>query len=127
MASSPNTEKVIAYALLVMTAVTGRGRRQFSVPRARLHCEHDGEYRASRVRTGARIRIVHRKLVNRTLGFSCRGDTGRTGHGPRESRFTDSIRGASIPVGGGLSVCCVVLWHRLSSRFARRIPFDRLL
>jgi hypothetical protein len=42
------------------------GRRQFSVAWARLHCEHDGEYRASRVRNGARIRTVHRTLVNCT-------------------------------------------------------------
>ena len=94
------------------------GRRQFSVARARLHCEHDGEYRASRVCNGARIRTVHRTLVNGALGFSCRGDTRRTGHGPGECRFTDSIRGTSILPGGGLSVCCVVLQHRIPRRFA---------
>jgi len=48
-----------------------------------------GEDRASRICDGARIRTVHRTLVNGTLGFSCRGDTRRTGHGPGARRFTD--------------------------------------
>jgi hypothetical protein len=57
------------------------GRRQFSVAWARLHCEHDGEYRAARARSGARIRTIHGALVNRTRGLSCGGDTRRVGHG----------------------------------------------
>jgi len=79
-----------------------------------------GEDRASRICDGARIRTVHRTLVNGTLGFSCRGDTRRTGHGPGKRRFTDSICGTSIPPGGGFSVCCVVLRHRIPSRSAQR-------
>jgi hypothetical protein len=121
MASSPTTEKVIPYA----PARNDGGHRpsgcgQFSVARARLHCEHDGEYRASRVCNGARIRTVHRTLVNGTLGISCRGDTRRTGHSAGECRFTDSICGTSVPPGGGFSVCCVVLRHRIPRRSARR-------
>jgi len=58
------------------------GRRQFSVARARLHCEHDWEYRASGVCNSARIGTVLHAVVSGTLGFSCRGDTRRTGHGP---------------------------------------------
>jgi len=57
------------------------GRRQFSVPRARLHCEHDGEYCASRVRKRRTYPDCPSHARYRTLGFSCRGDTGRTGHG----------------------------------------------
>jgi hypothetical protein len=60
------------------------GRRQFSFARARLHCKHDGEYRASRVCNGARIRTVHCTLVNGTLSFSCRGGSRRKGHGSGE-------------------------------------------
>src|SRR6266853_4140918 len=78
----------------------------------------------------ARIRTVHRALVNGTPGFSCRGDTRRTGHGAGECRFTDSICGASVPPGGGFSVCCVVLRHRIPRRSARRffstVRSDRL-
>jgi hypothetical protein len=48
----------------------------------------------------------------------CGPATRWTGHGPGERRFADSICGASIPPGGGFSVCCVVLRHRIPSRFA---------
>src|ERR1700748_3732043 len=37
--------------------------------------------------------------------FVIGGDT-RTDHGPRERRFTDSIRGTSIAGRGCLSACC---------------------
>jgi len=94
------------------------GRRQLSVGRARLHREHDGEYRASRVCNSARIRTVHIAVVNGTLGFSYRGDTRRAGHGPGEYRFTHSICGTSVPPGGGFSVCSVVLWNAVESKLS---------
>src|SRR5690348_7039769 len=96
------------------------GRRQFSVARACLHCEHDGEYRASCVCNGPGIRTVHRTFVNGTVGLSCRGGTRRTSYGPGDRRFTDSICGTGVSPGGGLSVCCVVLWHRIPTLSARK-------
>ena len=69
----------------------------------------------------ARIDLqCNRTLVNGTFGFSCRGDTRRTGHRAGECRFTDSICGTSVYPGGDFSVGCVVLRHRLPSRSARR-------
>jgi hypothetical protein len=112
MASSRVTEKVLPHALLGMTVgLRPSGRRQLSVAGARFHREHDGEYLASLVCNGARIWTVHRTFVNGT-GLSRRGDTWWTSHGPCERRFTDSIYGTSIPPGGRLSVCRVVLRHR---------------
>jgi hypothetical protein len=85
MASSPTTEKAILYALLGMTAVTGLVDAVSFLSLGHVFTrEHDGECRASRVRKGARTRTVHRTLANRTRGFSCGGDTRRTGHGPVE-------------------------------------------
>jgi uncharacterized membrane protein YoaK (UPF0700 family) len=70
MASSPTTEKVIPYALLGVTAVTGLvDAVSFSFARARLHCKHDGEYRASRVCNGAGIRTVHARSLTALLAF----------------------------------------------------------
>jgi len=124
MASSPTAEKVLPYALLGMTAVTGLVDAVSFLSLGRvLPVKHDGERRASRVCNGARIRTVHHTLVNGTLSFSRRGDIRRTGHGPCESWFTDSILGTGIPAGGGLSVCSVVWRHRIPRRSART-PFS---
>jgi hypothetical protein len=62
----------------------------------RLHCEHDGKFRASRVRNGARIRTVHRRRVNGPLGFSYGSDTRRTGHGKIEESYP-KIVGRAMP------------------------------
>jgi Protein of unknown function (DUF1275) len=58
------------------------GRCEFSVPWARLHCEHDGEYRDTGICDGTSARALHRTLTNSALGVSSRGDIRRTNHGP---------------------------------------------
>jgi hypothetical protein len=117
-AGNPTAEKIAPYALLGMTAVTGLVDAVSFLPRERLHCEHDGEHLDSSVCDGACVWTVPGALVNGAHSVCYGGDTRRTDHGPRERRFTDSVRGTSIPARGDLSLCSVVLQHRIQKRFA---------
>jgi hypothetical protein len=117
---NPTAEKKAHYALLGMTAVTGLvDACQFPIARARLHGEHDGECRDSGVCDSTRTRTVHRVLLNGAHVVSSRGDVRRTDHGPSRRRLTDSIRGTSVPAGRHLSLCRVLVRHRIQTRLAR--------
>jgi hypothetical protein len=55
------------------------------------------------------------------FSFSRRGGSRRKGHRSGERRFgADSPWRTSVPPGGAIFVCCVVLRHRIPSRAARR-------
>jgi hypothetical protein len=88
--------------------------------RAGFHREHDWQYRVARVCDDTPTRTVRRTLGNCAVGFSCRSSTRREDDVAGDCRFTGSIRGTSIPAGGGLSVCCLDLQYRISKRFAGR-------
>jgi hypothetical protein len=101
MNESASTEKVVPYALLGMTVVTGL------------------------VDAVSFLSLGHVFTANMTgnivfLAFA-------TAH---VSGLSDSICGTSVPPGGGFSVCCVVLRHRIPRRFAGKffstVRSDRL-
>ena len=66
------------------------------LPRPRLR-EHHGEHFDSSVCDGARVWTVPGALVNGAHSVCYGGDTRQTDHGPRKRRFTDLVRGTSIP------------------------------
>jgi len=105
-----------------MTAVTGLVDAVIFCPWQRLHCEHDGKHPASSVCDGARVWTFRGALVNGAHRVFLRRDTRRTDHVPRDRRFADPIRGTSIPARGDISLCGIVLQHRIQKRFAGSFP-----
>src|SRR6266478_5525499 len=123
MASSPPTEKVIPYALLGMTAVTGLVDAVSFLSLGRVFTANmTGNvvilaFATARV-PGLSIVYSLTALLNGALVVSSRGDIRRTNHGPSRRGLRDSIRGTSVPAGRRLSLCCVVVRHRIQTRLA---------
>jgi hypothetical protein len=75
MASTPITEKIVPYALLGMTAVTGLVDAVSFLSLGRVFTANmNGECRDSGACDSARTRTVHRVLLNGALVVSNRGD-----------------------------------------------------
>jgi len=116
MSSSPTTEKVIPYALLGMTVVTGLWTPSVFCPSARLHCEHDGHVVILAFAT-AHVSGLSIPRSFTALWFSDRGDTRRTGH-PVDTIHRFDLLHSVLP-GGRFSFYCVVLPPSESRRFVR--------
>jgi Protein of unknown function (DUF1275) len=116
---NPTAEKIAPYVLLGMTAVTGLvDAVSFLSQGSVFTANMTGNILIASVCDAARLRSVRGALVNGAHSVCYGGDTRRTDHGTRERRFTDSIRGTGIPARGGLSLCGVVLQHRIQKRLA---------
>ncbi len=82
MASSPTTEKVIPYALLGMTAVTGLVDAVSYLSLGRVFTANMTGNVLILAFSMARIGTVHRALVDGALVIPFRGNIRRTNHGP---------------------------------------------
>jgi len=118
-AGNPTAEKIAPYVLLGMTAVTGLvDAVSFLSLGSVFTANMTGNILILAFATARVSGLSVARSLTALIAFVMGGDTRRTNHGPRERRFTDSIRGTSIPARGGLSLCCIILQHRIQKRFA---------
>lgn len=120
MASSPTTEKVIPYALLGMTAVTGLVDAVSFLSLGRVFTANmTGNIVLLAFATAHVSGLSIGRSLTALLAFLMGAILGGRIMAGGEPRFTNSIRDTSIPAGSRLFVCCVALRHRIPSGSAR--------
>ena len=117
--ANPTAEKVALYVLVGMTAVTGLVDAVSFLSLGRVFTANmTGNILLLAFATARVSGLSVARSSTALIAFFFRRDTRRTDHVPRDRRFTDPIRGTSIPDRGDLSLCGVVLQHRIQKRFA---------